>query len=64
MKEPLYSSGQKVKILHDWAQNIPPQIIDNAVWCEAWDCTTYALIGGAIRIEEHELAPVREDSDE
>ena len=58
MNEPRYSKGQHVRILHDWAKNLPTQIVDNAVWDESWNCYTYALVGAAIRIEEHELAPL------
>lgn len=60
MNKPRYSKGQHVRILHDWAKDLPPQIIDNAEWDEPWNCYTYALVGAAIRIEEHELTPVPE----
>lgn len=61
MNEPRYSKGQHVRILHDWAKDLPPQIIDNAVWDDHWNCYTYALVGASIRIEEHELAQVPEE---
>ena len=60
MNEPRFQPGQHVRILHDWAKDLPPQIIDNAEWDEPWNCYTYALVGAAIRIEEHELTPVPE----
>ena len=56
--EPKYQPGQKVKITHSWAKELPPQIIDNAVFDEHWNCYTYALIGAALRIEEYELEPI------
>ena len=62
MNKPRYSPGQRVRILCSWAENLPPQIIDNAAWDKPWNCYTYALIGGLFRIEEHDLAPVLENS--
>lgn len=61
-KKPRYSPGQSVKILHDWAKDIPPKVIENVIWDEHWNCYTYALIGGLIRIEEHELALAMENN--
>ena len=58
MREPKFRRCQMVKILHDWAQNIPPRPIENSMWDEEWNCYTYAFPLALIRIEEHELEAV------
>lgn len=61
MVQPKYSTGQRVKIMHTWAQTLPAKVVSNAKWDESWGCYTYALEGCALRIEEHELAAYASD---
>ena len=55
MSEPKYRPNQVVRILHDWAKDIPPRPIEDVAWDECWNCYTYAFPWALIRIEEHEL---------
>ena len=55
MSEPKYRPNQVVRILHDWAKDIPPRPVENVMWDECWNCYTYAFPWALIRIEEHEL---------
>jgi len=53
--EPKYRPNQVVRILHDWAKDIPPRPIEDVAWDECWNCYTYSFPLAMIRIEEFEL---------
>ena len=54
--QPKYRPNQVVKILHHWAQAIPPRPVENVSWDECLNCYTYALpLIALLRIEEHQL---------
>lgn len=55
MSEPKYRPNQVVRILHDWAKDIPPRPVEDVAWDECWNCFTYAFPLSLIRIEEYEL---------
>ena len=55
MNEPKYRPNQVVRILHDWAKDIPPRPVADVAWDECWNCFTYAFPLALIRIEEYEL---------
>ena len=52
---PKYHVNQVVKIMHDWAKDIPARPVKNVSWDAGWNCYTYAFPLAMIRIEEHQL---------
>jgi len=52
-KEPKFHPNQVVRILHSWAEDMPPRPIANVAWDEPWNCYTYAFPWALIRIEEN-----------
>lgn len=55
LPEPKFQIGDRVKVLYPWAGGRVATITDGAMWDEPWECYTYIVDDGLIRLEEHEL---------
>ena len=55
LPEPKFRIGDRVKVLYPWAGGRVATITDGAMWDEHWECYTYVVDNGLIRLEEHEL---------